>query len=149
MAEDSLDVFEPWTDSWKPVASPSAAPEAPMDAAAFLREEAIPEIAAAARRVQAVDHHLMMQDLLDLPDAALRVLFWPRPGLMAGSLDRTRVTLEFFVSREEPEEIGARWWSERAPEKPHSLGRILVELLDLKWIRSRVLDVIEAGLAEA
>lgn len=147
VAEDRLDVFEPWTDSTN-LREPALDAGPPVSATAFLREEAVPEIAEAARRVQAVDHQLLLQDLLDLPDAALRVLFWPHPGRMALGPERTRVTLEFSVPRGEPDVV-ARWWPGDRPSVRYPLGRISAEVLDLEWIRSRVLDVIEAGLEEA
>jgi hypothetical protein len=158
---DRLEVFEPWTEPTEarepmvavepepaPAETSPSEPVAAAGPAAFLREHAMPQIAEAGRRVHMADHQLMMQDLLDLPEPALRVLFWARPGPMAATPERTRVTLEFAVDREEPDEVVAHWWSKDVPSKRHSLGRVPVDALDLDWVRSRLLDAIEAALKQ-
>jgi hypothetical protein len=164
VVEDVLEVFEPWTESWQPSASPQTSPQLPGTAADFLRDQAIPEIEDAARRVQTRGHQLTVQDLLDLPDATLRVLFWPCPGRMAASTERTRVTLEFMVQHnetdetdetdqadetDEADEVVAVCWSGDPSSERVSLGHVPVETLDLGWVRSRVLDFIEIALAES
>jgi hypothetical protein len=156
--EEVLEVFEPWTESWQLSDPPAAHPQPPGTAADFLRDQAIPEIEDAARRVQTKGHQVTVQDLLDLPDATLRVLFWPRPGGMAASTDRTRVTLEFMVRRGEADEadeegevveVVAVCWSGDPSSERVSLGHVAGEALDLDWVRSRVLDFIEIALAGA
>lgn len=101
--------------------------------------------------MEAVDHKVMIQDLLDLPDPALRVLFWPRPGAMRATQDRISATLELVVSNDEPElrEVVARYWVGDPPVDEASLGSIPVDTLDLAWVRGRMLDFIEAILAQA
>jgi len=148
-AEDLLDVFEPWNEPSKDPARPPTEPHRPPSVPDFLREEAIPEIMLAARRLEAADHQLTVQDLLDLPDAALRVLFWPRPGPMAPSLDRTRATLEFAVQRDDPVEVEARHWSGDDPGGQETLGRTKADALDLEWVRGRFLEFIEGALGQA
>lgn len=159
--EEVLEVFEPWTESWQPTDSPPTHPRSSGSAADFLREQAIPEVEDAARRVQTMGHQLTVQDLLDLSDATLRVLFWPRPGRMAASTARTRVTLEFTVRHGEADqadgadevddtvEVVATCWSGDPSSERVDLGHVSGEALGLDWVRSRVLDFIEIALAEA
>lgn len=162
--EEVLEVFEPWTEAWQPTDPTPADPRSSGSAADFLRERAIPEVEDAARRVQTMGHQLTVQDLLDLSDATLRVLFWPRPGRMAASTASTRVTLEFTVQHGEADqaagadqadeiveaaEVVAVCWSGDASSERVDLGHVSVEALDLDWVRSRVLDFIEIALAEA
>ncbi len=153
--EEVLEVFEPWTDPWHPPDPPPEQPHSSGTPAAFLRDHAIPEIEDVARRVQTKGHQLTVQDLLDLPDATLRILFWPRPGRMAASADRTRITLEFTVQRdgaeeaEEVVEVVAVCWSGDTSSERVSLGHVSGAALDLDWVRGRVLDFIEIALAEA
>jgi len=153
--EEVLEVFEPWTESWQPTDSPPAHPQSSASAANFLRDQAIPEVEDAARRVQTMGHQLTVQDLLDLSDATLRVLFWPRLGRMAASPERTRVTLEFTVRHgeaddesDEADEVVAVCWSGDPSSERVSLGHVPVQALDLEWVRRRVLDFIEVALAE-
>jgi hypothetical protein len=154
--EEVLEVFEPWTEPWQPTDSPPTRPQSSGSAADFLRDQAIPEVEDAARRVQTMGHQLTVQDLLDLSDATLRVLFWPRLGRMAASTERTRVTLEFTVRHGEaddeagePDEVVAVCWSGDPSSERVSLGHVPVQALDLEWVRSRVLDFIEIALAES
>ncbi len=157
MEADLLDVFEPWTAPPGPTAR-SPVPDAPAalpvvvdvpTAREFLRTEGIPEITLAASFVKSVDHRLVIQDMLDLDHPALRILFWPRPGLMAPSHERRKATLEFTVLNDEPCEIAARLWSgDPDASASTSLGRIPIEILDLGWVRERVLDLVAAALGE-
>lgn len=124
--------------------------DSPAAAAAFMRTEGIPEISLAAGHMKAVDHQLVVQDMLDLHNPALRVLCWPRPGLMAASHERLRVTLEFTVLNDEPCEIVARCWTgDPGSDTSTSLGRISVKILNLEWVRERVLDLIRIALRES
>ena len=162
--EEVLEVFEPWTEPWQFTDSPPTRPQSSGSAADFLRDQAIPEVEDAARRVQTMGHQLTVQDLLDLSDATLRVLFWPRPGRMAASTARTRVTLEFTVRHGESDqaegsdeadevveavEVIATCWSGYTSSERVDLGHVSGEALDLDWVRGRVLDFIEIALAEA
>ncbi|MGD8319415.1 MAG: hypothetical protein PVJ02_03140 [Gemmatimonadota bacterium] len=124
-------------------------PDPAEQPAEFLRVVGIPEIDRVASRLDAMGHHIRVQDLLDLPDAALRVLFWPQPGLMEESKQRPRAMLEFTVSRDEPDEMAAHFWFHAEQTEPSTLGRVSVELLDLAWVRSRVLDFVEKVLSRA
>lgn len=130
-----------------PPAAPPIREADPVDSPAeFLRSEGIPEIGRAAQRLGTVDHQLQVQDLLDLPDAALRVLFWPRPGAMSVSGERVRGTLEFNVSGPQADEISARYWVGEQAAGVTPLGSTPTSALELGWLRGRVLDFIEAVL---
>ncbi|NJD19471.1 MAG: hypothetical protein FIA95_09360 [Gemmatimonadetes bacterium] len=128
-----------------PVPPPGSRPTSPdpgREPAAFLREVGIPEMLRAGRRLEAVDHQLLIQDLLDLPEAALRILLWPRPGPMVAFPERRRATLEISLCRDEPEAVAARYWTADRSWEPIALGRTPPSSLDLAWVRSRVLEFI-------
>jgi hypothetical protein len=171
--EDLFDVFEPWTEHGSeaavepgagvpeppsmrrprkrigpripPPAGPPKVPDPVDDPAGFMRAAGIPEIDKVARRLKAGDHQIRVQDLLDLVEPELRVLFWPQPGLMDPD-DRTRATLEFIVNHGEVPEIEARYWLGSDPEARTVLGAVPLERLDVAWFRGRVLDFVEATL---
>jgi len=112
-----------------------------------MRSVGIPEVERAAQRLEAVDHQLKVQDLLDLPDPALRVLFWPRPGSMHVGSERTRATLEIAVNWEGEGKVEAKYWGDLPSEKI-LLGQTPVDSFDLDWFNARVLDFIEAILGQ-
>jgi hypothetical protein len=171
--EDLFDVFEPWTEHGSeaavepgagvpeppsmrrprkrigprspPAADPPKVPDAVEDPAGFMRAAGIPVVEKVALRLKAGNHQIRVQDLLDLADPELRVLFWPQPGPMDPD-DRTRATLEFIVNHGEVPEIEARYWLGSDPSARTVLGAIPLERLDAVWLRGRVLDFVEAAL---
>ena len=130
-----------------PLPLPPPEPDPVLTPGDFLREVGIPEIERAAQRLEAVDHQLKVQDLLDLPDPALRVLFWPRPGSMNVDPERTRATLEISVQRDEPAKVVAHYWGD-LPSESTVLGQIPLDTFDLDWLNARMLDFIEAVLGQ-
>jgi hypothetical protein len=135
-----------------PPEAPSPAPPDPVSQPAqFLREVGIPEIERLGRRMETLNHKLMIQDLLDLGDPAVRVLFWPRPGLMTPSHMLSKATLEIAVHRDEGgfREVIARYWEGGSPEEPVELKSTPIEGFAVGWIRGRMLDFIEAILSHA
>lgn len=146
--DDLFDVFEPWTDPDDPgEPEPTDAEETPT-AADFLRDEAIPDINGTARQMEALHHLMRVQDLLDLPDPALRVLFWPHTGRMDENPQGVRSTLEFIIRADDPGGIAARFWSGNDVSSNTSLGRVPVDLLDLEWVGARLVDFVERVLAQ-
>ena len=183
--EDLFDVFEPWSE---PEARPSArAPSAPReprrrvgprippprpkpivpdasgDPAAFLRAVGIPEIRRIERRLRAADHQLRIQDLLDLPDPALRLLFWPGAGPM--DIESVlRGTLEFLIrwgdtggltgaeaaaAKLDGARVVARFWSGPDPSGSAELCVGTLDALDGAWLRLRILDFVETMLSRS
>lgn len=135
-----------------PPEAPSPAPPDPVrQPARFLREIGIPEIEQLGRRMETLNHKLMIQDLLDLGEPAVRVLFWPRRGLMTPSHLSTQATLEITVRRDEGgfREVFARYWEGTSPVEPVELESTPIDAFGVEWIRVRVLDFIEATLAHA
>jgi hypothetical protein len=111
----------------------------------------IPEIERLGRRMEALSHKVMIQDLLDLGEPSVRILFWPRPGLMTPTHLSTKATLEIAVRRDEAgsREVVARYWEGTSPEERIELETTPIDAFDVGWIRGRMLDFIEAILAHA
>jgi hypothetical protein len=122
-----------------------AAPDPARSPGAFIRKEGIPEIERMERRLGSAGHRLRVQDLLDLQEPALRVLFWPQPGPLRVEEGRTRATLEFVVRLGEDARVEATYWLADDPVRV-DLGVVPVEKLDASWLRSRLLDFVEAIL---
>jgi hypothetical protein len=172
--EDLFDVFEPWTEPGvetavgpgakvpeppsmrrprqrigpriPPPAPPVEKPDPSVDIGAFIRAEGFPEIERMERRLGTADHRLRVQDLLDLPEPALRVLFWPQPGPLRAEEGRTRATLEIVVKQGDDPHVEAAYWLAEDPPVRVDLGACPVDRLDASWLRSRLLDFVEAIL---
>jgi len=126
--------------------SPSPPPDPTSAPAQFLRKIGVPEIQHLGRRLDVLNHKLMIQDLLDLTEPSLRVLFWPRPGLMTPTHQMTKATLEIAVRRDEAgfREVLARYWEGNTAEERVELQSTPIDAFNLAWIRGRMLDFIEA-----
>lgn len=173
--EDLFDVFDPWTEPGveaavgpgasvpeppsmrrprkrigpriPPPVPPEVKPDPAADPGAFIRAEGIPEIERMERRLGTADHRLRVQDLLDLPEQpSLRVLFWPQPAPLRVEEGRRRATLEFVVRHGSDAHVEAAYWVDQEPIVRMALGVCPVERLDAAWIRSRILDFVEAVL---
>ncbi len=175
--EDLFDVFEPWTEPGveaavgpgttvpeppsmrrprkrigprtPPPVAPEEEPQPSTDPAAFIRAQGIPEIERMERRLGTANHRLRVQDLLDLSEPALRVLFWPQPGPLKVEEGRTRATLEFVVKHGEGAQVEAAYWLAEEPPVRVVLGACPVDRLDASWLRGRLLDFVEAILGRA
>ncbi|MEJ2205581.1 MAG: hypothetical protein P8170_15895 [Gemmatimonadota bacterium] len=121
------------------------------DPAGFLRNEAIPLIRTVARRLDAAGHHSTVQDLLDLPEPALRFLLWPHPGPLAGQGERLLLTLELTVGEVEQDVLAARYWTGSRPASGsvEHLGTVITAQLTPSWIETQVLAFVEVALQRA
>jgi hypothetical protein len=132
------------------VASPPSEP--PPDPAThpteFLRRVVVPEIQSMGRRLEAARHYTTVQDLLELATPTLRVLVWPRPGLLDHAAGRALATMEFLLDGDPGHLTSSCWWGSR-PQHVVAMARIPCPELTLEWTRAQVLDFIQRILDQA
>lgn len=155
---DPFAIFDPWGAAaggtarrrWSPVhpRRPSAPPPDPArDPRRFLAVVAVREARAVAARVERAGHFAVVQDLTDLTEAAVRLLLWPRPDLLARDDPRTLATLAVRLRGEGRHDVIARHWVGAEPER--TLAAVRVRALDAGWIRKVLLDFVEESLSSA
>jgi len=116
--------------------------------AGFLRQDGVPLIQDIARRLEAAQHYTSVQDMLDLPTPMLRVLLWPRPGLLDATSERLLVTLELVLGEVEEDVLAARYWLGSRPvagEVEH-LGTVSTADLTPDWLERQILAFVEKVL---
>ncbi len=132
------------------VASPPLEP--PPDPAThpteFLMHVVVPEIQFMGRRLEAARHYTTVQDLLELATPTLRVLIWPRPGLLDHAAGRALATMEILLEGEPGQLTTSYWWGSR-PQDVVVMAQIPSPELTLEWARAQVLDFIQKMLDQA
>lgn len=127
---------------------PTPTPPDPQDdPGPFLRAIVVPAIQDMARRLEASQHYTAVQDLLDLPTPALRVLIWPKPGLLDRGSARVLATLELMVDDEEQRAVRSRlWFGSKGEGEGIPLDTVPTSELSLDWVRKQILDFVERVL---
>ncbi len=114
---------------------------------AFLKRVAVAEMQAMARRLDAAQHYTTVQDLLDLPTPTLRVLIWPKPGLLDPVPGRILATMELCLNEDNGTLSTSYWWGTR-PGYVIPMAQAPVSELSLEWTQSQVLDFLQAVLSQ-
>jgi len=101
-----------------------------------------------ARRLEVAQHYTTVQDMLDLPTPVLRVLIWPRPGLLEDHGQRVLATLEFVLGEVEDDLLTGRFWfgSQPGDGEVFQLEQARTDELTLEWIEAQVLAFVEKVL---
>jgi len=107
----------------------------------------VPEIQAMGQRLGAARHYTTVQDLLELPAPTLRVLIWPKPGLLDRDAERVLATMELVLEGEPAVLKASYWWGSR-PQDVIAMAQLSCSDLTLDWTRARVLDFIQNILAQ-
>jgi hypothetical protein len=131
------------------VASPPVAPtpDAAANPTEFVRRVVVAEIQSMGQRLGAAHHYTTVQDLLELPAPTLRVLIWPKPGLLDREAGRALATMELVLEGEPAVLTASYWWGSR-PQDVITMARLSCSDLTLDWTRARVLDFIQNILAQ-
>jgi hypothetical protein len=114
---------------------------------AFLKRVAVAEMQAMARRLDAAQHYTTVQDLLDLPTPTLRVLIWPKPGLLDPVPGRILATMELCLNEDNGTLSTSYWWGTR-PGYVIPMAQAPASELSLEWTQSQVLDFLQAVLSQ-
>jgi hypothetical protein len=107
----------------------------------------VAELQSMGRRLGAARHYTTVQDLLELPTPTLRVLIWPKPGLLDRDSGRALATMELVLEGEPAVLTASYWWGSR-PQDVIAMARVPCSGLTLEWTRGRVLDFIQSILAQ-
>jgi hypothetical protein len=107
----------------------------------------VSEIQSMGRRLGAAHHYTTVQDLLELPAPTLRVLIWPKPGLLDREAGRALATME-LVLEGKPAALSASYWWGSSPQDVIAMAQVSCSDLTLDWTRTRVLDFIQNIFAQ-
>jgi hypothetical protein len=109
---------------------------------------AVAEIQSMGQRLGAARHYTTVQDLLELPAPTLRVLIWPKPGLLEREAGPALATMELVLEGEPAVLTASYWWGSR-PQDVIAMARIPCWALSLEWTRAQALDFIQIVLDQA
>ncbi len=136
---------------------PPPRPDPEESPGAFVRAVGVPEVSAILGRLEDDGHRGNIQDLLDLPTPAMRVLLWPKPSPLSRTDDRILATLELLI---EPRRVEGEDAAEETEGKIIShyyfgpredlveLKEIPLSVLSREWIVEQVLDFVKVVLLE-
>lgn len=133
---------------------PPSPPEPQLQPGLFLRTVGIPEVTAILGRLEDEGHRGNIQDLLDLPTPAMRVLLWPKPSPLSRTNDRILATLELLIGLEDVEGEGETegrvishyYFGSR--EDIVELKEIPLSTLSREWVVEQVIDFVKVVLLE-
>ena len=129
-----------------PQARSAPPPDPVTEPVDFLRAVVVPGFQGLARRLEASRHYTSVQDLLDLPTPALRVLIWPRPGLLDRQGSRILATFELMLDRSAPGRLTTSYWLGARPEHVIPMAEVPLDRLDLAWVETQILDFVQKVL---
>ncbi len=122
-----------------PVPDPSTHPSE------FLRRVVVPGFQRFARRLEASRHYTTVQDLLDLPTPTVRVLIWPRPGLLDPSESRILATFQLVLERQATR-VRTSYWVGAKPEVVIPMAEVPLDRLAFSWVETQLLDFVQRVL---
>lgn len=125
-----------------PVGPPPDPSTQPAD---FLRKVVVPEFQRFARRLEASRHYTTVQDLLDLPTPTVRVLIWPRPGLLDPSDSRILATFQLMLERS-ASRVRTSFWLGARPGVVIPMAEATLDQLALPWVETQLLDFVQRVL---
>lgn len=136
---------------------PPPRPDPELQPGQFLRAVGLPEVSAILGRLEDDGHRGNIQDLLDLPLPAMRVLLWPKPSPLSRTNDRILATLELLIEprqvegEDAPEGSGGKivshyYFGQR--QDIIELKEIPLSALSREWIVEQVLDFVKVVLLE-
>ncbi len=130
-----------------PPAVPTPRPDPVREPGRFLRVVGIPEVSRVLGRLEDDGHRGNIQDLLDLASPAMRLLLWPKPGLLSHGGERTLATLEFVGELDDSEPtVTTRYWFGSPGEGVTPLGQTPLDELSEQWILGQALDFVKVVL---
>lgn len=129
----------------KAVVPPGPPPDPTTHPADFLRRAVVPEFQRFARRLEASRHYTTVQDLLDLPTPTVRVLIWPRPGLLDPSDSRILATFQLMLERS-ASRVRTSYWLGARPGVVIPMAEVTLDQLALPWVESQLLDFLQRVL---
>jgi hypothetical protein len=152
--EPGLVVPEPSTDPESPrwesppsegVEPPGPPPDPVTHPSHFLRSVVVPEFQRFARRLEASRHYTTVQDLLDLPTPTVRVLIWPRPGLLDPSDSRILATFQLMLERS-ASRVRTSYWLGARPGVVIPMAEVTLDQLAFPWVETQLLDFLQRVL---
>lgn len=127
------------------VVPPGPPPDPTTHPTDFLRKVVVPEFQRFARRLEASRHYTTVQDLLDLPTPTVRVLIWPRPGLLDPSDSRILATFQLMLERS-ASRVRTSFWLGARPGVVIPMAEATLEELALPWVETQLLDFVQRVL---